>query len=636
MKFGKPTTEEMQMTVYETDPDAEAVVLCRLTDVEYTIQTISYLVDYHEKCRIKVLKSGGARFAKVVVPYQMNMSVGNNISGLRASFMTIPMDRGSGSSSFQEQDGPMSDGIFGTDGDEMVEDIKATAFNMEGSKVVKTSLKKSDIVKTKIDEQNYLVEFTVPNVKVGTVIEYEYKIHSQLFWQLRDWYAQCEIPVVFAKLDMNIPNYLIFNIEDHGIQRLTYTCTVGSLKYKLESDPLANPMTVNTNHYVYIGRDLIGMPKDDYVWNVQDHWAGITAELRTYRLRGMSQMDYAKTWEQIDAMILDSDDLGIHLNDHSPLANELKEAKTEAIADLRERVSAVYQLVMSKVKWNGKYELSPAQTSETLKKGEGSNADINLLLIQSLHDVGLNAAPVMLRTRDLGLLPYNFPSISKLSTFVVGVSMPTGGNVYLDASSKDGRLNALPDVMLVERARLVQKGKKGEWVNLQKVSKSETSTIIDAKLSADGLLIGKQTTRSVVGDYKSPPTETDFTKKGQVTDGQISICPFPDKLIDNPFTAETRKMPVEFPCVASNRVVINITLPEGYAMDGGLRNTTVTTPDKGVEGRILTTSSEGHVQLSCQFNINKLSHSEKNYADLRQIFDMLSKYTSEQLKIKKK
>ena len=44
---------------------------------------------------------------------------------------------------------------------------------MEGNKVVKTNLKKSDIVKTKIDEQNYLVEFTVPNVKVGTVIEYE-------------------------------------------------------------------------------------------------------------------------------------------------------------------------------------------------------------------------------------------------------------------------------------------------------------------------------------------------------------------------------------------------------------------------------------------------------------------------------
>ena len=83
MKFGKPTKEEMQMTVYEADPDAEAVVLCRLTDVEYTVQTASYLVDYREKCRIKVLKPNGARFAKVVVPYQMNMSVGNNVNGLK-------------------------------------------------------------------------------------------------------------------------------------------------------------------------------------------------------------------------------------------------------------------------------------------------------------------------------------------------------------------------------------------------------------------------------------------------------------------------------------------------------------------------------------------------------------------------
>lgn len=633
MKFGKPTKEEMQMTVYEADPNAEAVVLYRQTDVEYTVQTISYLVDYREKCRIKVLKPSGARFAKVVIPYQTNMSVGNNVTGLKLSALALPIEAGGTSKSyFDDQIGSMTEGVFGTDADESVEDIKATAFNLEGSKVVKTSLKKSDIVKRKIDDQNYEVEFTVPGVKEGTVIEYEYNIHSQLFWMLRDWYAQCEIPVVYARLDMNIPNYLIFNIEDHGIQRLTYTCTVGSLKYKIESDPLANPMWVNTNHYIYEGRDLIGMPKDDYVWNIQDYCAGITAELKQYRLRGMNQMDYAKTWEQIDAMILDSDDLGMHLNDHSPLANDLKAAGIEGIADPRERAAAVYKLVMGKVKWNGKYELSPVPASETLKNGGGSNADINLLLIQSLHSVGLTAAPVVLRTRDLGLLPYNFPSIRKLSTFVVGVIMPSGGNLYFDASNKNGWLNILPDVMLVERARMVNKGKKSEWVNLQKVSKSERNTVIEASLSADGTLSGKKTTRNEGGETQ----ETTFTKKGQVTDGKISICPFPDKMIENPFTAETRKMPVEFPCLSNERIVVNITLPDGYVVEGEPRNTTITTPDKGIEGRVLTILTDGRVQMSCQFSINKIVHTEKSYPDLRQLFDMLSKYTSEQLIIKKK
>ena len=631
MKFGKPTTEEMQMTVYEAQSDAEAVVLCRLTNVEYTVQPTNFLVDYTEKFRIKVLKPSGTRWAKVIVPYQEDMSVGNNISGQKLTAMSLPMPGGSSNSYFEGEGVSMTEEVLGTQGDENVENIKATAFNLEGSKVVKTNLKKSDIVKTKIDAHNYQIEFTVPNVKEGTVIEYEYKIHSQMFWELRDWYAQCEIPVVYAKLDMDIPNYLIFNIEDHGIQRLTYTCKEGQLKYKFESDPLANPMYVNTNHYVFEGRNLIGLPKDDHVWCVKDYWAGITAELKQYRLPGMAQLDFARTWEQIDEMILSSDDLGIRLNDHSPLANELKDAKIADIADLRERVAAVYKLVMSKVKWNGKYELSPALTSETAKKGEGSNVDINLLLIQSLHDAGLNAAPVMLRTRDLGMIPYNFPSVRKLSTFIVGVIMPTGGNIYLDASNPNGWLNMLPEVMLVERARLVQKG-KSQWVNLQKESKSVKSTIINARLSDDGTLSGKQTTRNEGGKT----TETEFTKQGQVSDGQISICPFPDKLIENPFTAETRKMPVEFAYFGSNRIVVSISLPNGYAVEGEPRNTTVTTFDKGIEGTILTTLGEGRVQMSCQLNINKIVHSEMDYADLRQIFDMLSKYTSEQLVIKKK
>ena len=653
MKFGKPTKEEMGMTVYEAEPDAEAVVLCRLTDVEYTVQVNSYLVDYHDKWRIKVLKPSGARFAKVVVPYQMNMSVGNNISGMRTSFMAIPMERVTGNSSFQEQDGSMSEGVFGTDGDEMVEDIKATAFNLEGGKVVKTSLKKSDIVQTRIDDQNYQMEFTIPNVKEGTVIEYEYKIHSQLFWQLRDWYGQCEIPVVYAKLDMNIPNYLIFNIEDHGIQRLTHTVTKGSLQYKVESDPLANPMTVNTNHYIYEGRDMIGMPKDDYVWCTQDYCAGITAELKEYRLRGMSQMDYANTWEQIDDMILSSEDLGMHLNDNSPLSNELKAAKIEDIASPQERVAAVFKLVKDKVKWNGKYDISPASTTETLKKGSGSNADINLLLIQSLHDVGFTAAPVMLRTRDQGLLPYNFPSVRKLSTFIVGVIMPTGGNIYLDASSEDGWQNMLPEVMLVEKARLIQKGKKSEWVNLQKLSKSQTSTTIEAVLDADGKLTGKQTTRyagiaaanlhhsqrtkGIEPEFAPETTEVvEFTRQGTVSNGEIRFCPFPAPPISyNPFTQSKRLMPVEFPSIQSDVVVVNITLPEGYTMTEEPHQTLVTTPDKGIDGRLFTTKTDNKLQIKYQLNINKTAHSEKNYDELRQIFEMFKVFCTKEMVVRK-
>ena len=466
MKFGKPTKEEMQMTTYEAEPDAEAVVLCRLTDVEYSIQQTGYLVDYREKVRIKVLKPSGVRYAKVVVPFLKNTPIDNRNSSSKKVLKVDATDNNSVSSSFEEQAGAMTTADLDRYSEESVEDVKATAYNLQGSKVVKSVLKKGAFVETKIDDQHYQVEFTVPDVKEGTVIEYEYTLHSELFWLLHDWFAQCEIPVVYAKLDMNIPIYLLFNLEEHGVQRLMTSCESGTMRFKLESDPLAAQTVVPSNHYISVGRNLKGMKQGNGVWSMQDNCAGITALLKHYSMRGAAVVDYTRTWEQIDEMVLKSDDLGKQLQEHSPLAAELKEAKIEEIADMRQRAEAVAKLVLSKVEWNGRYEMSPANTEETLKNGGGSNVDINMLLLQSLQDVGLNAAPVMLRMRNQGVLTMDYPSVQKYTTFIVGVVLPQG-NLYLDASSADGHFNALPELLQVEKARLVLKEKKCQWVKLK-------------------------------------------------------------------------------------------------------------------------------------------------------------------------
>lgn len=466
MKFGKPTKEEMQMTTYEAEPDAEAVVLCRLTDVEYSIQQTGYLVDYREKVRIKVLKPSGVRYAKVVIPFLKNTPIDNRNSSSKKVLKVDATDNNSVSSSFEEQAGAMTTADLDRYSEESVEDVKATAYNLQGSKVVKSVLKKGAFVETKIDDQHYQVEFTVPDVKEGTVIEYEYTLHSELFWLLHDWFAQCEIPVVYAKLDMNIPRYLLFNLEEHGVQRLITSCESGTMRFKLESDPLAAQTVVPSNHYISVGRNLKGMKQGNGVWSMQDNCAGITALLKHYSMRGAAVVDYTRTWEQIDEMVLKSDDLGKQLQEHSPLAAELKEAKIEEVADMRQRAEAVAKLVLSKVEWNGRYEMSPANTEETLKNGGGSNVDINMLLLQSLQDVGLNAAPVMLRMRNQGVLTMDYPSVQKYTTFIVGVVLPQG-NLYLDASSADGHFNALPELLQVEKARLVLKDKKCQWVKLK-------------------------------------------------------------------------------------------------------------------------------------------------------------------------
>ena len=67
LKFGKPTNEELVMTVYDNDPDASAVVLCQLTTVSYTIDYFNYFVDYQVKKRIKILKDEGKEYESLLL-----------------------------------------------------------------------------------------------------------------------------------------------------------------------------------------------------------------------------------------------------------------------------------------------------------------------------------------------------------------------------------------------------------------------------------------------------------------------------------------------------------------------------------------------------------------------------------------
>lgn len=642
MKFGKPTKEELEMTTYESDPNAEAVVLCRLTDVNYTIEQMGYVLDYYEKIRIKVLKPEGARVATMTIPYYKVDDERNRIKVAKFSVKT-----GDVKDEFTDM-GSNIENALSSFSDESVEDLKVVAYNLVGNKTVKSTLNKRDAVKEHLDDQHYQLRFTVPDVKEGTVIECEYSIHSELFNMVHDWYAQSDIPVAYARLKINVPGYLIYNMEEHGIQRLNCQCVTGTMVYKLESDPLAAPVHLKTNNYTCIGQNLKAMPKDKYVWNEHDYYAGISMELKGFSLPRTMYMDYTKTWEQVDQMIMDDDDLGKRLNQRSPLQKELEEAKIADIASLNERAAAVFRLVTSRVKWNGQYNMWPRKSSETLQEGSGSNADINLLLIQSCKSVGLEAVPVVLRTRDQGLLPYNFPSFMKLTTFVVGIIGDNNNYVYVDASSAGGYLNVLPPPLLVERARLVTKQKREKWVNLQKLSKAKTTTVIEATLSADGSVKGTQTVlyEGIDALQHRQGKSTDFTPsvkedstfnyQGEVNNGQISFCPFPVPPIkENPFTEEERLMPVEFPYLTTQTTTVNVTLTEGYTLAEKPERLVMSTPDKSVEARLITNVSEGKLQIHYQFNVNKITHDSKSYPALRQMFESFAGFVNNKLVVKR-
>ena len=639
LKWGKPTDQELNMTDYAADKDADGVVLYHKTDVTYEFVNNDFKVFYRVNTRLKVLKPEGKRLADGQIVY-----VENETNRSRH---------------------------------EIVAGLKATAYNMENGKLVKTKMERSMTSVERLDKNQLVTKFSVPQVKVGTVIEYEYRIESDYYGNIRDWYAQRDIPVLYTCYELSIPEWFSFNIEETGMNRM---------EKKEDSKPMTllfsgGTENILTNIKTFIGRNLSALKDDDFVWHAADYGDKVTAELAGIFIPGSVYKSYTSTWDDIDNQLMEDEDFGGRLKKNSPLKEEIIAAGIPDISDKKERIAAVWQLLKSKVRWNGNYAFWGKSASKVLKEGTGTNADINFLLINMLQDAGIESTPIVMRRRDSGILPLSHSSLKYLNTFVVGIPMPDSGMAYLDGSAEDGYLNVLPAKLLVDRARVVKKttalmpGNAPDiWVNLQTNARGRETTTIQAQLSADGLLTGQKSSMLVdeaaaakrrvwrlakdsteqiqkmqerdgieiqsyrlEGRYDFSPTvkeELTFTKQCDAAGDMIYLNPFifiPQH--ESPFTAAERILPIEFPYKQAEMQNVMITLPEGYVVEEAPKPIVIKLD--GATARIVCNVNGNMLNVQYVMNIDKTFFASTQYQDLKAFFDRVVESNKNILTIKK-
>lgn len=632
LKWGKPTDQELQMTEYPDDKGADAVVLFHKTDAYYGFSNGSFKVYYDIKSRLKVLKAEGKRVADKKIIFQENET--NRVRK------------------------------------ETVSGVKATAYNMENGKLVKTKMERSMINEERIDKNQKQLKFSVPQVKVGTVIEYEYRIESDYYSYIRDWYAQSDIPVLYTGYDLSIPEWLSFNIEQTGSQPMESKTSQAPMQLFFGG----HSENIQCNVWSFVGRRLPALKGDDYLWCADDYGNKVTAELAGIYIPGSVHENYSTTWADIDKQLMEDADFGGCLKKSSPLKAEIVAAGIPNIADVNERFGAVWQLLKSKVRWNGDYAFWGKSASKILKDGTGTNADINFLLISMLRDAGIEASPVVLRSRNKGTLPLSHSSLKYLNTFVVAIHTNDSTLAFFDSSAEDGYLNAIPANLLVKKARLLKKGSAGEWVDLQTPARSREIVTIQAQLDADGMLHGKKDSRlyeeaaaalrrkwrlakdSVEQINKmqerdniqiltyqtsnrqsfSPMMEEQmtFTKQCDAAGDIIYLNPL--VLIpqdESPFTEAERSLPIEFPYKQSETINVVITLPEGYAVEE-MPKPTILKFD-GISVRIASSINENMLSTQFKYSINKIFYTADEYKDLKAFIDHMVECNKNMIAIKK-
>ncbi len=633
LKFGNPTTEEMEMTSCSIEPNAPAVVLCKLDDVNYGVSDGSFCIIYDIKKRIKILKSEGKNYANV-------------------SFNYVDIDGNSMNS-------------------EKISGLKATAFNMVDGKIVKTKMDDKLVFRERLDKEDMLMKFTVPQVKVGTVIEYQYKISSPLFHILKSWYAQTSIPTMYANYNLVIPEYFRFSIENTGMHKMDQERGLTGCTFNYEGETL----NCNGQEYKFTAQDLPSIKDDDFVWDAEDYSNKVTAELSCLNIPGVTYQNYSREWKDIDNSLLDDDDFGHRMNKSNPFKNEMAAEKIYDLKDTTEKIVAIYKLLKTKLKWNGDYGFWGRSSRNILKDGSGNNADINFVLINMLHDAGIKASPVVMSTRDHGRLPLSYPSMKFLNTFVVGAYTKDSTMVFIDSSVDDGFLNVLPANLLTDRARVIEKN-NCKWVNLQNIAQAKRDIRISAQLNPQGVLTGMVKSTSINNlaarvrdDFKhakdsatfvsqkaqeegleitkysisdrtsfSPSVceNYSFSKNCESTSDHIYVNPLviiPIK--DNPFTATERKLPIEFPYKQTVLLNVHMTIPEGYVVEEKCNGARIETPNKEISCKIKCVVDDKTSFVQYRLDINDTFFGVPDYGMIKDVYAKICEYSKNMLVLKK-
>jgi len=634
LKWGKPTDEELKMTSYAPDPEAEAVVLCSETQLRYDLTSGSFKLKRSTKKRIKVLKEEGKDKANGGISYMYN---GHRLGQC-----------------------------------EYLAKLKATAYNMVEGKLVKTKMEGDMVNHEDVTKTLRLTKFTVPQVTVGTVIEVECEIESDFFSDIDDWVAQDDIPVLYTSFDVTVPEYFSFHVDERGFHTLERK--IEDTNMTIAAGSGEGILHCGGKHYRFVGRNLPALRQKKLLYAPESYGQRVSMELSAIQIPGIMTKYFTADWNDVDKGLLDDDEFGGRLG-KNPLKTEMQEAGVANISDPKERIMAIYRLLKDRVKWNEKYNLYAESAGKVLKERSGSNASINFILINMLKDAGFEAFPAVMRSRDMGFLTVSRATAKEFNTFVVAVKVGDSYS-YLDGSIEDGWLDVLPDHMLVDRARIVSKDKSAEWVDLRGVSESKSRSMVKGELQPDGTLKADIQTKftgleaaSLRHDFRTATDSATFvselaqklnceiesltlanhhglgpdvernmhvTKQCDAAGDMIYLNPWVlNVMSENPLTEEQRTLPVEFPYLYTDNLTSIITLPEGYVVDE-LPQSLIIKSEDGKLSCLIASSADGSTLSSrCQIQVGKLFFAPEEYPFVKNFLDEVYKRLQDVIVIKK-
>ena len=429
------------------DSSADAVVLQEFGQA-YFENSGEYNLLFEHHVRMKILRKEGLKYADIEIPLRKD--------GSREEFLRM---------------------------------LKASSFTIENGSMKETALEMKNVFTEKANQYVSFKKFAIPNVRVGSVIEYVYVMEMPFIFNLRSWEFQSDIPKVSSEFWARIPGNYLYNISMRGYLKLSKN---ESLIVKDCYTPGGgNKADCALNKYAM--KNIPALREEEYMTAKSNHLASINFELAEVRYFDGRVDRVTKEWKDADAELRQHPDFGIQLKKGKDISQQIKPL-VAGISDPLTKARMVYQFIQKWYRWNGNYsKYSETGIRKAFDEKVGNVGDINLSLIAALKYAGLDTDPVILSTRENGLAVEIYPVISDFNYVIAKVNI--GDKYYLaDATDDFIPFGVLPLRCINGNGRVLSED-GSFWLEMKPTERAKNVTSIALKMDSKGIVRGTVDTR---------------------------------------------------------------------------------------------------------------------------------------------
>jgi hypothetical protein len=632
--FGKAEKADFEITDCDFDKGAEALILLDIGDTHYDKGNIGnsvFKTVFERRIRLKILNTQGLIHANLRIPF------------------------------------------YNYNNEERITKFNAYTYNIDSAKKIKTTaVGKNGFYIKRINKYYSELIIAFPEVKPGSILEYQYKMERETMGQVKDWFFQGSLPVKYSRYQITIPQIFRFTVQPFVIDNMEEESKVITERINTEKG-VVQTQSVKTS---YAMRNMPAIHNEPFMTCAKEYMQRLEFQLSQIDYGNGNIDDLRTKWSDVVEDLLEHDDFGKQLQ--QPIADVAVITKTAmTIPDTIQRIKYLFNTLRKKMRWNNEesiYTQYGIAKAWLLKKGNAS--DINLLLLKLLSDAGIEAKPVLFSTKDNGPVNIKLPSAEQFNTVMVFINA-SNVKLVLDAADTVSSIWLMPEKIANTRGFIVE-GARGNWQTFfngnskykitaaiqaqindagkingmglissfdyakkQHIEKwgSSSGTVRNFKLNHSGLSINIDEYEMTNANADSLPLEQKIkfsTALNSTNDYKYFTVNLFLGLDDNPFTAEDRISDIDFGFNQDYTLFGSYSIPDDYTFEVLPENALAIMPDTSIifSRRMIAEGNLLNVRINIEFK--KPYYAADLYPDFAAFYKKMFALLNEQVVIKKK